>query len=226
MLPIFLGFVRGHSPLKIGTIMIVTGATQLLVSPFAAVIETRVRPTALAAIGFGLFAMGLVANGFETTQTDFDELFWPQVMRGAAVMLCLLPATRLALDGWTADQLANASALFNLMRNLGGAIGIAFIDTILEQSTPIHATELISRLEAGDPGAARLVGLPLDRFQNVPLGPIDDATRTLIEPLVQRAAFVLSFNEAWFMLGIIFALSLLIMPLVRRGAGETVSIRN
>ena len=58
-------------------------------------------------------------------------MFWPQVVRGVAIMFCLLPPTRLALGALTAAQVPDASGLFNLMRNLGGAIGIALIDTIL-----------------------------------------------------------------------------------------------
>ena len=215
LLPLFLGFVRGHSPLEIGTIMMVTGATQLFVSPFAALAETRVRPRILAAVGFGLFAAGLVSNGFETYQSDFDELFWPQAMRGAAVMLCLLPATRLALDGWSEKRLADASALFNLMRNLGGAIGIALIDSVVEQSAPRHAAALFDRLQAGDADAARVVGLPLDRFGQGPLGPIDELTKAMIEPLVERASLVLAFNEAWILTGVVLAAALLVLSGVR-----------
>ena len=73
------------------------------------------------------------------------------------------------------------------------------------------------RLAAGDPDAARLVGLPLDRFHNVPLGPINAATKDIIAPLVERAAFVISFNEAWILLGVLFGLSLLAVPFVPSG---------
>ena len=143
-----------------------TGISRLLMAPIAALLEVRVNARLLTAVGFGLFGLGVFTNGFTTSATDFDGLFWPQIMRGVAMMLCLLPATRLALDGWPPEEIADASGLFNLMRNLGGAIGIAMMDTILEQRTPHHLSALVARLQAGDPQAARLVGLPVASFHN------------------------------------------------------------
>ncbi len=98
IMSLFLGLVRGHSPLVIGEILMVTGAAQLLAAPLSAWAETRRPPKLLTALGFGLFGAGLLANGFLTPQSDFNTLLWPQAMRGAAMMLCLLPITRLALD--------------------------------------------------------------------------------------------------------------------------------
>jgi MFS transporter, DHA2 family, multidrug resistance protein len=216
LISIFLGAVRGHTPLEIGVIMIVSGAAQLLTAPIAAVIEPRMDPRILTAIGFGLFGAGLLTNGFESINTDFAGLFLPQVLRGVAVMLCILPATRLALASCPEDEVADASALFNLMRNLGGAIGIALIDTILEQRTEGHFWNLVHRLQAGDPTAARIVGLPTHLFHNRAMGPVDPVMREMIEPLIRKAALVLSFNDAWLVVGGLFALSLLALPFIDR----------
>ncbi|HEY5046956.1 MAG TPA: DHA2 family efflux MFS transporter permease subunit [Rhizomicrobium sp.] len=216
LMALFLGFIRHHSPLEIGLIMAVTGAAQLLTAPGAAFAETRVNARWVAVVGFALFGAGLFANGFTTARTDFDGLFWPQLLRGISLLLCLLPATRLALDRWPADDLAEASAMFNLMRNLGGAIGLALIDTILERRTAGHAADLVARLTAGDRETARFVGLPLFRFHNVPLGPIDPMTRMIVKPLVERAALTQSFNEAWLALALGFLLALCILPFIGR----------
>jgi DHA2 family multidrug resistance protein len=216
MLAIFLGLVRDHSPLEIGKIMIVSGAAQLLTAPVAAWLETRTNPRLLTAVGYGLFAAGMLANGFESVTTDFDGLFWPQVLRGASVMLCILPATRLALDTLVPASVADGSALFNLMRNLGGAIGIALVDTILVGRTPLHADALGKRLQAGDADAARIVGLPTEFFHGHDMGPVNETMRAIAEPLVRKAALVQSFNEAWLVIGALFALSLLVLPFMRR----------
>ncbi|HUO89819.1 MAG TPA: DHA2 family efflux MFS transporter permease subunit [Rhizomicrobium sp.] len=216
LLALFLGLVREHSPLEIGTIMMVSGAAQLVTAPAAAWLESRVDPRLLTAFGYSLFSAGLIANGFETMTTDYDGLFWPQVMRGASVMLCILPATRLALDTLAPAQVADGSALFNLMRNLGGAIGIALVDTILEQRTPGHADALASRLQHGDAEAARIVGLPVEYFHGQDMGPVDAAMRALVEPMLRKAALVQSFNEAWLVIGALFALSLLVLPFMVR----------
>ncbi len=220
MLAIFLGAVRHHGALQIGGIMMVTGAVQLLSAPFAAMAEKRVDGRLLIGIGYGLFAAGLIANGFATFHTDFGGLFWPQVMRGLAMMLCLLPATRLALEGWSEADTADASAQFNLMRNLGGAIGIAVIDTILEQRTPGHVHALVAKLQAGSPVAAKFVGLPVQMFHNRPMEPVDEATREMIAPMIKRAALVASFNEAWIAIGILFAASLLALFFLRRAVAR------
>ena len=216
LLALFLGLVRGHTPLVIGEIMVVTGVSRLLMAPLAALLEVRVNARLLTAFGFGLFGIGVFINGFSTSTTDFAGLFWPQVLRGVAMMLCLLPATRLALDGWPDEDIADASGLFNLMRNLGGAIGIAVMDTILEQRTPAHVTGLVARLEAGDPIAARLVGLPVALFHNQAMGPVDAITRAMIAPLVRRAAMTQSINEAWFVMAALFGVSLLMLPAIGR----------
>ncbi len=225
LLSLFLGLVRDHSPLEIGTIMIVSGAAQLLTAPVAAWAETKVDARLLTALGYGLFAAGLVANGFATMSTDYDGLFWPQAMRGAAVMLCILPATRLALESLAPEQVADGSALFNLMRNLGGAIGIALVDTILQQRTPEHAQAIGHRLQAGDADAARLVGLPAQYFHGHDMGPVDETMRAIAEPLVSKAALAQSFNEAWLTIGVLFALSLLVLPFMRRAPPATGTMR-
>jgi len=216
LMPLFLGLARGHGPLAIGTIMMVTGGAQLATAPIAAVLERRWAAKPMCAAGFGLFAAGLLLNGFATPAWDFDELLVPQLLRGVALLLCLLPITRLALGQLPPHRVPQASSLFNLMRNVGGAVGLALIDTIIETRTAGHAEAIVAKLEAGDRAMAEFVGLPLERFTGVPLGPLDEFTRVLATPMVERAAATISFNEAWFALGALAGLSLLALPLVRR----------
>jgi MFS transporter, DHA2 family, multidrug resistance protein len=146
---------------------------------------------------------------------DWD---WQQAVRGAAVMLCLLPTTSLALGSFDPFLVPNASGLFNLMRNLGGAIGLALIDTVLYLRVPVHVEAIVARLQAGDAAAARLVGLPTERFTGVPIGAVDEATRALVAPLVERAGLVAAFNEAWLVIGALIFVSMLALPLLRPAA--------
>jgi DHA2 family multidrug resistance protein len=150
-----------------------------------------------------------------TYATGFSDLFWQQLARGGAVMLCLLPSTALALGGFAPAEVPNASGLFNLMRNLGGALGLAAIDTVIGTRAPVHVADLVARLQAGDAQAARFVGLPTARFTGVPIGPVDPATRDLVAPLVERAALVAALNEAWLWIGGALLLSLLLVPWLR-----------
>ncbi len=89
LIPVFLGVVRGHNALEIGQIMLVTGVAQLAATPFALALDKRVSPLVLSAFGFLLFAIGLGMSAMQTVTTDFDAMFWPQVVRGVAVMFCL-----------------------------------------------------------------------------------------------------------------------------------------
>ena len=216
LLPLFLGVVRHHDPFEIGLIMMVTGAAQLIAAPIATLLEQRSDPRLLTACGYALLAGGLIGNGFLQPADDFWALAWPQAARGVAFMFCLLPTTTLALSIFPPDAVANASGLFNLVRNLGGAIALAIIDTLIEQRVPIHVAALVERLQAGDGEAAQFVGLPLDQFVGQPIGPPDQATRDLIAPLVEHAGLTLALNEAWLLLGGIVALSLIAVPFLRR----------
>ena len=216
LLPVFLGAVRDYDALAIGKIMMVTGAAQLAMAPVATMLERRIDAKRLLAVGYALLAIGWLGNGLMTPATDFWDLFWQQLVRGAAVMLCLLPSTTLALGGFDPARVPNASGLFNLMRNLGGAIGLAVIDTIVQQRTPVHVAALVARLQAGDAAAARFVGLPTARFTGTPIGPIDQATRDLVAPLVERAGLVVAFNDAWLWIGGAMLLTLVLVPFLRR----------
>jgi MFS transporter, DHA2 family, multidrug resistance protein len=133
-------------------------------------------------------------------------------LRGVAIMFCLLPPTRLALGTLTAIQVPDASGLFNLMRNLGGAIGIALIDTILYGRTGGHADALRDRLIAGDISAAQAIGLNVHLFTHRPPDATDTVVEAYLRPMVEKAAFALSVNEAWMLLASVALIALLLVP--------------
>ncbi|WGD56717.1 DHA2 family efflux MFS transporter permease subunit [Bradyrhizobium sp. CB1650] len=216
LMPVFLAFVRSHNAFEIGFIMLVTGVAQLVTAPFAAALESRVGARWLTGIGFSLFALGLGMSAFQTRLADFDEMFWPQVVRGVAIMFCLLPPTRLALGTLSEAQVPDASGLFNLMRNLGGAIGIALVDTILYGRTIVHADDLRDRLLAGDVTAAQAIGLSPELFASRLPGPPDARTVAFVRPMVEKASLALSTNEAWAFLACVALLGLLLVPFARQ----------
>lgn len=216
LMPVFLGFVREHGPLRIGEVMLVTGIAQLLTAPLAVALERRLDARWLTAAGFTLFAVGLGLSCFQTRETDFDDMFWPQVVRGGAIMLCLLPPTRLALGHLAPARVPDASGLFNLMRNLGGAIGLALIDTVIYGRAAGHAERLTARLAAGDLDAARSVGVPPALLAGLTPGRLDATAEAFLRPLVERAGFVTATNEAWAMLAAVTVLGLLALPFATR----------
>jgi MFS transporter, DHA2 family, multidrug resistance protein len=216
LMPVFLAYVRGHDALEIGVIMLVTGSAQLIAAPIAGTLESRCDPRWLSGLGFTLFALGLGCSAFQSRTADFNAMFWPQVLRGIAIMFCLLPPTRLALGALTAAQVPDASGLFNLMRNLGGAIGIALIDTILYGRTAGHALALRDRLLAGDVSAARAIGLDVELLLHRPAGVSDATAEAYVRPMVEKAAFALSVNEAWALLACVALLGLMLIPFAGR----------
>lgn len=127
LMPVFLAFVRGHTPFEIGATVLATGIAQPAAAPAAVPFEKRIDARILSACGMAVFAAGLACDAFQTPQTDFDGMFRPQIVRGIAIMFCLLPPTRLELGKLDAVRVPDASGLFNAMRNLGGAIGSAAV---------------------------------------------------------------------------------------------------
>jgi DHA2 family multidrug resistance protein len=196
-------------------VMLVTGAAQLMIAPVAVALETRVDARYLTGFGFAVLAVGLAMSTVQTPQTDYDEMFWPQVVRGTAFMFCLLPPTRLALGQLDLAKVPDASGLFNLMRNLGGAIGLALIDTVIYTRTPRIGETIMERLAAGDIDTARSIGVPLDLFKDHPPGPISAETMQILEPLVKVAAQARSINEAWMLIAVLTALALICVPFAR-----------
>ncbi len=216
LMPVFLAYVRGHDALEIGEIMLVTGVAQLIAAPIATILVRRCDDRILSAFGFVLFAGGLALSAGETNTTDFNGMFWPQVMRGAAIMFCILPPTQLALGSLAADAVADGSGLFNMMRNLGGAIGIAVMDTIIYSRAPEHAQHLIDRLSGSDLSVARVLGMTRETLRAALLDPSAQAT---LAPLVHKAAFVQAVNDGWWCLGVIAVAGLFALPWAKRTPG-------
>jgi len=214
--PLFLGRVRGLDAWQIGTALLSAGVFQLIAVPFYGLLANRVDLRWLMMFGLACFGIGMWSFTPLTHDWGWEELLLPHAFRGFAQQFCVAPIVTLTLGMLPPDRLKSASGLFNLMRNLGGAIGIALIDTILEQRTQGHADHLIDQLQAGRIDAAKEVGLPLGRFHDVPLGPIDDITKAIVAPLVKKAALTESFNEAWLIIAALFAISLLALPLMKR----------
>ena len=223
LMPVFLGFVRNHDSLEIGSIMLITGLAQLAMAPIAVQLERRLDARLLTAAGFALLAVGLGLSALQTRNSDYDEMFWPQILRGAAIMLCLLPPTRLALGHLAPERVADASSLFNLMRNLGGAIGLALIDTVIYGRSPLHAERLVEKLKAGDIATGRLIGLPDGAMTGAAPQNVDAATISFVQALVEKTAFVQSVNEAWAMLAAFAVLATLGVVLLRPAPDEIVA---
>ncbi len=196
LMPVFLAFVRKHGPIDIGVIILVTGIAQVIAAPITIYLDRKFDARALSAIGFACFGVGLLMSANQTVATDYDEMFWPQVVRGAFVALCILPPTRFALGFMPLERVSEASGLYNLCRNLGGAIGIALIDTVMFTRGPEHADMLTELMRNNPAEAANLLGLSVADLPD----PEDAMGFMSIMDAVQDASLTMAINEAWLML--------------------------
>ena len=215
LMPVFLGFVRGHDAFEIGTIMLVTGIAQLVAAPIAAILESRLGARLLTSIGFALFAIGLGLSYWQPRTADFDEMFGRRSCAASpsCSACCRRRVSRSAIC--RKREIADASGLFNLMRNLGGAIGIALVDTILYGRVGVYAANFRDRLLAGDLTAATAIGLDPKLFLERASRPPTDAEIAYVRPFIEKASLALCVNEAWAMLAAFAIIGLLIAPFAR-----------
>ena len=220
LMPVFLGFVREHSALDIGRIVFVTGVAQIIAAPLIVLLERRLDARILAGAGFLILAAGLYLSAFQSEATDFAAMFWPQVLRGVGIMFCLIAPLRIALTHLPALAVPDASGLFNLMRNLGGAIGIALVDTVIYGRSPAYVTDIVARLKSGDIAMAKLVGIPIDTFLKRQHTVLSDDELAVIKHLVEKLALTHVINEAWLMLAALTLLTLFLIPSARYQRGD------
>jgi MFS transporter, DHA2 family, multidrug resistance protein len=216
LLPLFLGRVRGWNSLEIGLLMIVTGASQFASAPIAGALSQRMELRVMLALGFSMFGLGAFLQSFQTAEWGFWQFFLPQMVRGFSLMFCFIPINTLALGTLPPAELKNASGLYNLMRNLGGAIGLAAINTLLIDRFAMHEQRLADHITATRPVVQGFLDNLSARYETiVPVDPDLAALKTL-HRLVEREALVLTFNDALLLMAGAFFLSLLLMPLIRK----------
>jgi MFS transporter, DHA2 family, multidrug resistance protein len=216
LIPLFLAQVRGFSALQIGETVFVAGIAQMAMSPFSTQIAKRLDLRVMLAIGLGLFALAMYMTAGLTNQASFPELLVPQAVRGVALMFCYLPANMIALGMVPTDKLKNASGLYGLTRDLGGAIALATVGTIMNHRMQFHWNRLIEDVNAARPAVQRFLDAQTDRFGSLIPGDAHRAAVKLLGGLVQREALVLTYNDLLLLIGGFFVIGLTLMPLVRR----------
>jgi MFS transporter, DHA2 family, multidrug resistance protein len=215
LVPLFLAQVRGFSSWQIGETVVVTGLAQMAVSPFTAYIARNLDLRIMLAIGMGLFAVAMYLTAGLTNQAGFAELLMPQALRGVALMFCYLPANLIALGTLPPDKLKNSAGLYNLTRDLGGALGLALLVTIMNNRLHFHWNRLIEDINPARPAVQHFLDMQTSRFDPLTTGDPGQTAIKLLASTVQREALVLTYNDALMVLGVGFALALLLMPLVK-----------
>jgi MFS transporter, DHA2 family, multidrug resistance protein len=223
LIPLFLAQVRGFNALQIGETVLVCGLAQMAMSPFSAQMARRMDLRLMLGIGIGLFAVSMYLTAQLTNQAGYVELFVPQVVRGVALMMCYLPANLIALSSVPQDKLKNAAGLYNLTRDLGGAIALATIGTVMNDRLHFHWGRLIEDINPARSAVQHFLDMQSGRLETLVPGDGGRAAVRLLANLVQREALVLTYNDALLLIGGLFVAALFVMPLVRRPRTTPVS---
>lgn len=213
--PVYLARVRGDTALQIGETMFITGLTQMISAPLIGRIMMRVDARILLSIGFMNFAISCWLMTYVTKDWDFWEMVIPQIFRGSSLMLCMVPINSVAMGTLAPHEMKNASGLFNLTRNLGGAVGLAIINTFLNNRWDLHLTRLHEQVTWSSEKAQQWLSTLTGAYSS--LG--SDANLAAMKKLagfVRREALVMALADVFLLIALIFAAMLLFVPFVRR----------
>jgi len=220
MYPRYLAEVRGYSALMIGETMFVSGITMFVTAPIVGRLMLRIDMRLIIATGLIIFAAGSYQMTWITRDYDFYELLLPQILRGVGMMLAMVPTNTIALGTLPPDRVKNASGLFNLTRNLGGAVGLAVINQVLNDRTDLHIARLQDKVTWGNATATETLNMLAQRLQ----GMGDSALMALkqLSQIVHRQAVVMGYGDAFFMLTLFYVcLSLMVMLLKKPASAST-----
>ncbi len=221
--PLYLAQVRGYNPLMIGETMFVSGIAMFVTAPIAGQLMQRIDPRFVLMAGFLMFAVGTAEMFYVTKDWDFWELFWPQIFRGVGLMFAMIPVTNTSLGTLPPDRVKNASGLFNLSRNLGGAIGLAALNTALNDRMDLHLARLHDSVNWSRGPAADMLANLTTRFHDFGSNASLMAVREM-SLLARREATVMSFSDVFLMMTALFvALAALAVVMKRPAAPAAAS---
>ena len=200
LLPLFLGRVLDYSAAEVGTTMVVSGLAMFATGPFAGRLVRKVDPRILMFTGFMLCAWGMWDARLVTADWGFWEFAGVQAMRGVGVMIAMIASQQVTMSTLPPQMVKNASGLVNLARNVGGAFGLAYLNTTLNTQTAVHMGELTDRISQANGQMQDLLAGMQERFASSvdPAG----AAMKAVWGLLQRQATTLAFGDAFAILAI------------------------
>ena len=219
MTPLFLGYVRGFSAWQIGVAISSTGAASLAGVPIYIMLARKFDTRWLMMFGFALFSLALWSFSFITHDWGGAELLLPQILRGFPQVWAVAPAVNLGLGSLPPNRLKYASGLFNMMRNLGGAIGIAACATILNDRTNLHFLRLAEHLNSANAAMQRLLHETSVKFAAANSGDLVHGHAAALKELwslTYREARVQTFADAFLAIAVCLAIATLMVPLLRK----------
>jgi DHA2 family multidrug resistance protein len=139
----------------------------------------------------------------------------PQVVRGLGLICIYMPANMIALGTLLPDRMRNAAGLYNLTRELGGALGLATIGTVMNDRLHFHWNRLIEDVNWARPVVQQFLETQTGRLETMLSGDPAQAALKLLVGVVQREALVLSYSDLFIVIGVVFVAGVLLMPLAR-----------
>jgi DHA2 family multidrug resistance protein len=203
LFPLFLEEIRGDNALMVGETLFVSGIAMFLTAPVVGRLGSKVDPRILLMSGFAIFAVGAWQMTYVTKDWDFAQLLWPQIFRGVGLMLAMIPITNLALGTLPPERLKNASGLFNLSRNLGGAVGLAALNTVLNHRIDLHLARLHEAVTWGRQPAQEMMTNLTARFHDFGSDAQTMAIKQLMG-LARQQGIVMAFADVFLMLAVLF----------------------
>ena len=217
-LSIYLGQIQQYPALKIGQIMMWAGIPQLFVMPLLPWLMKKVDLRLLAVVGLGLFAFSNELNAYMSGDYGGDQFRIALIIRAIGQPLFTIPLSGMAMALIRPADIGNASAIFNVLRNIGGSIGIALTSTALVSRQDLHFSNSISHLSLYDPSTVELLTGMKNYFLLAGSDPlqVQDQALTTAFTLAHREALVMSFNDVYFIMSVGIILALLLVPLLSK----------
>ena len=223
LLPVYLTQIRGYDALQIGEVIMWLGLPQLFIFPFVPWVMQRVDPRLMVAFGLMLFAGSCFMNSYLTPEWGIEQLRWSQLVRAVGQPFMMVPLSGLSAGALPERDQAQGSAIFNIMRNLGGSVGIAMLATYLTMREHFHFSVIAERLTQNSPRTAQAI----QEFAHIVAAKApgtavaQQQAVAQIANAVRRNAYTMAYSDCFFILGIallVAILGLLLIPKPRSGA--------
>ena len=219
ILPIYLARIQGYNSEQIGMVLAWTGIPQLILIPLVPRLMKRIDARLLIIVGFALFAASNFMNIYMTSNYASDQLFWPNIVRAVGQALAFTPLTAIATAGIEQENAGSASALFNMMRNLGGAVGIAALQTFLTKREQFHSNILTNSVSVFEEATRARIANLTNYFMNHGVSDQALATHKAIVAIasdVRTQANIMAFSDTFYLLGVALVIALAASLLLKK----------
>jgi DHA2 family multidrug resistance protein len=219
ILPLYLARIQGYNSEQIGFVLAWTGLPQLLLIPLVPRLMQQLDARIVIALGFALFAASNFLNVHMTLGTAADQLLWPNVIRAVGQALVFAPLSAVATAGIEPENAGSASALFNMTRNLGGAIGIAVLQTFQSKREQFHSNILTSSISLFEEATRNRIDELTKYFLNSGLSDVATAHLKAIVAMalrVRQQANIMAFSDTFYLLGVALILALVATLLLKK----------